>query len=158
VLEDSCAWYRASLGDWLAGDRRRVITIEIQGLPSGSALRARVAQQLAHALRPLGDAPVRAKVTFVDRDGPKHGLSIRCALTVRLPHRPVVRVEELSDTPTRAFRGSFATLERQLKKYRERRTERRRRPKKYYVAKRLLAEGLPPELVGGPRRPAPEDG
>ena len=135
-----------------------MITIEIQGLPSWSALRARVAQQLTHALRPLGDAPVRAKVTFVDGDGPKHGVSIRCALTVRLPHRPVVRVEQLSDTPTRAFRGSLATLERQLKKYRERRTERRRRPKKYYVAKRLLAEGLPPDLVGRPRRAVPEDG
>ncbi|PYN11210.1 MAG: hypothetical protein DME06_12435 [Candidatus Rokuibacteriota bacterium] len=97
-----------------------MITIEIQGLPSWSALRARVAQQLTHALRPLGDAPVRAKATFVDGNGPRHGVSIR--------------------------------------KYRERRTERRRRPKKYYVAKRLLAEGLPPELVGGPRRPAPEDG
>jgi ribosome-associated translation inhibitor RaiA len=85
-------------------------------------------------------------------------VSIRCALTVRLPHRPVVRVEQLSDTPTRAFRGCLATLERQLKKYRERRTERRRRPKKYYVAKRLLAEGLPPDLVDRPRRAVPEDG
>ena len=124
------------------------MTIEIQGLPGTSALRARVARRLTDVLRPIGDKPVRVKVTFFDENGPKHGVSVRCALTVHLPHRPVVRVEYLSDTPTRAFSRSFATLARQIKKYRERRTERRRRPKKYYVAKRLFTEGLPPDLAG----------
>ncbi len=134
------------------------MTIEIQGLPRTSALRARVAKRLTDALRPLGDKPVRVKVTFFDENGPKHGVGVRCALTVRLPHRPVVRVEHLSDTPTRAFHGSFATLERQLKKYRERRKERRRRPKKYYVAKRLLTEGLPPDLADRVGQAAQEGG
>ena len=120
------------------------MTIDIQGLPTRSALRARVAKQLTEALRPLSATPVAAKATFFDENGPKGGISIRCALTVRLPYRPSVRVEHVSDTPRRAFDGSFVTLERQLAKYRERLSERRRRPKKYYVAKRLLTSGLAP--------------
>ena len=118
------------------------MTIDIQGLPTRSALRARVAKQLTEALRPLGAKPVAAKATFSAEHGP--GIGVRCALTVRLPYRPSVRVEHVSDTPRSAFDGSFATLERQLAKYRERLSERRRRPKKYYVAKRLLTAGLAP--------------
>ena len=118
------------------------MTIDIQGLPTRSALRTRVAKQLTEALRPLGAKPVTAKATFFAERG--SGIGVRCALTVRLPYRPSVRVEHVSDTPRSAFDGSFATLERQLAKYRERLTERRRRPKKYYVAKRLLTAGLAP--------------
>lgn len=117
------------------------MTIDIQGLPAKSALRVRITKQLGEALRPLSVKPVAAKATFFDENGPKGGIGIRCALTVRLPYRPAFRVEHLSDTPRRAFDGSFATLERQLARYRERQSERRRRPKKYYVAKRLLTEG-----------------
>lgn len=120
------------------------MTIDIQGLPTRSALRVRVTRQMNEVLSPLHVKPVAAKVTFFDENGPKGGVAIRCALTVRLPYRPVVRVEHLSDTPRRAFDGGFATLERQLAKYRERRTERPRRPKKYYVAKRLLTGGFRP--------------
>lgn len=120
------------------------MTIDTQGLPPRSALRARVVKQMNAVLAPLHVKPVAAKVTFFDEDGPKGGVAIRCALTVRLPYRPVVRVEHVASTPRRAFDAGFATLARQLKRYRERRVERRRRPKKYYVAKRLLTEGLSP--------------
>jgi ribosome-associated translation inhibitor RaiA len=109
--------------------------VDIQGLPPGSALRARIARQVAAALSPLHVKPIAAKVAFVDGDGAK---GVRCALTVRLPYRPSVRVEHVSETARSAFDLGFATLERQLARYRERQTERRRRPKKYYVAKRLL--------------------
>lgn len=118
------------------------MTIDIQGLPTRSALRARIEKQMNEALSPLHVKPVAGKVTFFDENGPKGGVAIRCALTVRVPYRPVMRVEHVADTPRRAFDAGFATLERQLKKYRERRAVLRRRPKKYYVAKRLLTEGL----------------
>jgi ribosome-associated translation inhibitor RaiA len=118
------------------------MAIEIQGLPVTGALRTRVLKQIGDALRPLSVAPVTARVTFVDVNGPKGGLGIRCAVTLKLPRRPAIRAETLASTPRRAFDGTFATLERQLAKYREIRSERARRPKKYFVAKRLLgAEG-----------------
>ena len=115
--------------------------IDIQGLPARSALRARVVKQLDGALRSLSVAPVTARVTFVDVNGPKGGIGIRCAVTLRIPRRPALRVEELADTPRRAFDGCFTTVERQLAKYREIRSERPRHPKKYYAAKRLLGTG-----------------
>ena len=118
--------------------------IDIRGIASSSALRGRVAKQLTAALSPLQVKPVAAQVTFFDENGPKGGVAIRCAITVRLPYRPVLRVEHIDTTPRRAFDGSFATLERQLQKYRERMAERGRRPKKYYAAKRLLAGGTSP--------------
>ncbi len=126
------------------------MTIDTQGLPAKSALRERVTRQLTGALGALDVTPVTAKVTFFDDNGPKGGVAIRCALTVRLPHRPVLRVEHVADTPRRAFDASFAALERQLAKYRELGTERTRRPKKYYAAKRLLTG----DLSAGDRTPA----
>jgi hypothetical protein len=49
-----------------------------------------------------------------------------------------------------AFDGAFAALERQLERYRERARDSQRHPKKYFVAKRLLAGG--PEKSGRPKR------
>jgi ribosome-associated translation inhibitor RaiA len=67
---------------------------------------------------------------------------MRCAVAVRVPYRPLIRVEHVSVTARLAFDGTFAALERQLERYRERNRDIRRRPKKYFVAKRLLAGGL----------------
>jgi ribosome-associated translation inhibitor RaiA len=117
-------------------------TLDIQGLPPASPLRARVTRQLTKLLGLLRTEPSSARAAFFDDDGPKGGNAIRCALTVRLPHRPNVRVEHTAGTRRLAFDGAFAALDRQLAEQRERRVERSRRPKKYYVAKRLLTEGL----------------
>jgi ribosome-associated translation inhibitor RaiA len=89
-------------------------------------------------LRGLAVTPVSASATFVDDNGPRGG-GVRCALTVRLPHRPALRAERTAETPRVALDAAFAALARQLAQYRERQRERRRRPKKYYAAKRLLA-------------------
>lgn len=114
------------------------MTIDIHGIPSDRMLRARVAKRMAAALAPLRVRPVAARVAFVDENGPKGGVAIRCALTVQLPYRPTVRVEHVGETPRVAFDQSFAALERQLARHRERQRERSRRPKKYFVAKSLL--------------------
>jgi ribosome-associated translation inhibitor RaiA len=113
------------------------MAIEIEGL-SDRALAARVRARLAGTLRQLSVAPVSAVVTFVDDDGPKGGPAKRCALTVRLPYRPALRAEDSALRPRLAFDGALAALARQLERYRERQREARRRPKKYYAAKRLL--------------------
>jgi ribosome-associated translation inhibitor RaiA len=69
---------------------------------------------------------------------------MRCALTVRLPFRPCIRVERSAVTPRLAFDGAFAVLERQLERYRERDRDSKRHPKKYFAARRALADETSP--------------
>jgi ribosome-associated translation inhibitor RaiA len=118
--------------------------IEISGIKD-SALRAVITKRVGSALKPLQVQPVAAQVTFFDDDGPKGGRAVRCALTVRVPYRPAVRVEHTAETPRLAFDATFKSLERQLERYRERDRDSRRHPKKYYVAKRLLEGGTTAE-------------
>jgi ribosome-associated translation inhibitor RaiA len=63
---------------------------------------------------------------------------MRCAVTVRLPYRPHVHVEDTAETLRTAFDGAFAKLERELAQYQDRDRESKRHPKKYYTAKRLM--------------------
>lgn len=112
--------------------------IEIRGLQRGEKLGALVRRRLAAAVRGLTVGPVAGTALFTDDNGPRGG-GIRCALTLRVPYRPALRAEKTADTPRPAFDAAFAILERQLERYRERQREGRRRPKKYYVAKRLQA-------------------
>ena len=116
--------------------------VEISGLRGAAALRARIGERMALALKPIKLEPVSAHIAFFDDNGPKGG-GIRCAFTVRLPYRPALRVEHTAETARLAFDGGFGALERLLERYREREREGRRHPKKYFVAKRL-SEGLPP--------------
>jgi hypothetical protein len=101
-------------------------------------------------------------VTFFDENGPKGGPAIRCALTVRVPYRPHVRAEDTAATSRVAFDGGLAKLGRELERYRDRDRESKRRPKKYFAAKRLLS--APPEGAGAKaehpsrRRPARRPG
>jgi ribosome-associated translation inhibitor RaiA len=76
---------------------------------------------------------------------------MRCALTVRLPFRPSIRVERTAETPRLAFDAAFAVLERQLERYRERDRDNKRHPKKYFAARRELA-GAPPRPPKRTRR------
>lgn len=118
------------------------MAIEIRGIRRNSALRARVSARVGDALANLRVAPVGAKVTFFDDNGPKGGIAMRCALNIRVPYRPLIRVEHVAETGRLAFDGAYATLERQLERYRKRDRDNKRRPKKYFVAKRLLTGGL----------------
>lgn len=117
------------------------MAIQIRGIPIGERLRAHVAQRLGVALARLKttSATTPALVTFFDENGPKGGLAIRCAITLRLPYRPHLRAEETARTPRLAFDGGLTRIERELERYRERARDSRRHPKKYYVAKRLAA-------------------
>jgi ribosome-associated translation inhibitor RaiA len=117
--------------------------VEISGLRGDAALRSRIEARMSAALEPIGLAPLAAQVAFFDDNGPKGGLAIRCAFTVRLPYRPSIRVEHTAESPRLAFDGGFATLERLLERYRERDRDSRRHPKKYFAAKRVT-EGSPP--------------
>jgi ribosome-associated translation inhibitor RaiA len=142
------------------------MAIEIRGVPIDRALRTRVMARLTAALQQLRRETAAAQATFFDENGPKGGLAMRCALTVRLPYRPHVRVEDTAETPRTAFDGAFAKLERELARYVDRDRESKRHPKKYYTARRILTAeaggaGAGPEQEPGRRgldrrrRPSP---
>jgi ribosome-associated translation inhibitor RaiA len=126
------------------------MAIVIRGIKKDTTLGVHVATRVAASLVSLRVAPVAAKVTFFDDNGPKGGIGMRCALDVRVPYRPAIRIERVAATSWLAFDQAFATLGRQLERYRERDRDIKRRPKKYFVAKRLLTGGLEPP--GSPSR------
>lgn len=113
------------------------VRIEIEGTRRETALRVHAADRLRAALAPLKVTPITAQASFVDDNGPKGGLALRCALTAQVPHRPAIRVEQTAQTGRLAFDGAMAALERRLERYREEDRESRRHPKKYFAAKRL---------------------
>jgi ribosome-associated translation inhibitor RaiA len=112
--------------------------IEISGVAIDRALRARVTSQLTHALRTVYGTPVLTQVTFFDDNGPKGGRDIRCAFTIRMPRRRALHVEHVAETPRLAFDGGIEALERKLREVAERGRDLKRRPKKYFTAKRLM--------------------
>jgi ribosome-associated translation inhibitor RaiA len=114
-------------------------TITIAGLGRAREFGARARRRLATALALLTVTPVQATIRFFDDDGPKGGAAVRCALMVQLPYRPGLRCESTATDRRSAFDMALVGLERQLDRYRARQREGRRHPKKYYVAKKLLA-------------------
>jgi len=112
--------------------------IRIEGSVTPAIPRAHVTTRMRQVLRRLPVHPVTAHVTFTDVNGPKGGNDIRCAVLVEVPRQPSIRVERRAPTPRLAFDASYDRLVRQLERYRERWQDSRRRPKKYFAARRLL--------------------
>ena len=128
--------------------------IELRGVSLEPRLGARIEKRLARELARIRVSPVTARVTFADDNGPKGGRAMRCALTVRLPRRPTLRVEDVAESAWLAFDGSFAGLRRRLAASRELRRQRTRHPKKYFAAKRLLTAGFAEEEASHPCSPS----
>jgi hypothetical protein len=116
-----------------------IVMIDIRGISDEHPLQGHVRRTLSAALAHLRPAPLGVQVRFVDDNGPKGGVDIRCALTVRVPFRPVIRVEHMGQSARHAFDQALAVLGRQLERDEARARDARRRPKKYYAAARLLA-------------------
>jgi ribosome-associated translation inhibitor RaiA len=114
----------------------------IQGIPKGSPLHRRVSEQFSGRLKRLGVRATTTRALFSDENGPKGGRAFRCILEVRLPRRDDLIVEEHAETARLAFDQALDALDRRLGREKETRRDRARRPKKYFVAKRLLAGGL----------------
>ena len=114
------------------------LKVEYLGGAESRATRTRVAERLRAIVGSLPVNPTSARATFTDENGPKGGNAIRCALEVRLPRRAAIHVEEVAGTPRLAFDGALAKLERQLARAFDTRRELRRRPKKYFAARRAL--------------------
>jgi ribosome-associated translation inhibitor RaiA len=94
--------------------------------------------RLGQALTRLAVTPLAATVRFTDVNGPKGGADVRCAVVVKLPRQPLIRVERVATSARLAFDESCDRLLRRLERAQERRTDQRRHPKKYYTARRLL--------------------
>jgi putative sigma-54 modulation protein len=118
------------------------MTIEIEGTHD-PALRAHIGAKLRAALKTIRPKAVGLRVGLADENGPKGGVDIRCGLTVELPRRPRLHAGATAASPRLAFEIALEILERQLAREREWRREARRRPKKYYLAKRLLTSESP---------------
>jgi ribosome-associated translation inhibitor RaiA len=116
------------------------MAIVIEGL-GDAALRRLVGKKLDGLLRHLRQPPVAVRVDLTDENGPKGGVGIRCALTVDMARRRTVHVEHTAATPRQAFDLAFEALERRALQEIDRARDRRRRPKKYFLAKRLLESG-----------------
>ena len=129
-----------SLGMTKASSRPRpspVPTIEIAGLAIAPTLRARIVQQIRHALVGVQTSPVHVRITFADVNGPKGGLDVRCAIDVKIPRTAPLHAEETAVSDVNAFDLSEAAISRQIARQLERRQESGRHPKKYYAARRL---------------------
>ena len=112
--------------------------IHIEGDIGRPIPRGHVTTRMRQVLSRLPLQPVTAHVTFADVNGPKGGSDIRCAVHVDLPRQPPIHVERVAPTPRLAFDATYDRVARQLERHRERWQDSRRRPKKYYAAKRLL--------------------
>jgi len=115
-----------------------VITLEIAGATVATPFRARIARRMRRALVGVRTSPVRVHVSFADVNGPKGGPDVRCAIDVRIPRTAPLHAEALAERDVLAFELSADAMTRRIAARLLRRQDAARRPKKYYVARRLL--------------------
>jgi ribosome-associated translation inhibitor RaiA len=131
------------------------VKIDIEGLHGDSTLQDRIASRIIKACSRLPSEPTSVLVGFTDENGHKGGPGMRCAITASVPSKKTAHVEARATTPATAFDAVIDSFERWVKEHTDRLMDARRRPKKYYLAKRLLepeAGAQPP--AGRPRRAA----
>ncbi|MBI1735025.1 MAG: hypothetical protein HYR51_07625 [Candidatus Rokubacteria bacterium] len=114
------------------------MTIDIDGLRARSTLRAFITRKIAAMFSGVTTRPLAVRVGFVDENGPKGGVAIRCGINVDLPRRPPIHIEERAATERLAFDGALDALQHRMERQRGKLRAERRRPKKYFLAKRLL--------------------
>ena len=106
----------------------------ITGLRGQRRLRVEVVKQLNSLLARRRLTPVSLRAAFFDDDGPRGGVSIRCALSMRPRRGPTIRVEHAARTYGAAFKGAFAILKRRVKRHVQRRRRRARYPRRRNAA------------------------
>ena len=129
-----------------------MMAIEVRGIPDEHPLQGHIRRRMSLTPARVLPAPLGAQVRFLDDNGPKGGVDIRCAVTVRVPYRPSLRVEHMGETARHAFDQALDVLGRQIERDGARAREVRRRPKKYYAARRLLTG---PGAAAKPARRSP---
>ena len=130
------------------------MTIDIDGLGGRARLRAFITRKITVAFDGLTVTPIAVRIGFVDENGPKGGVAIRCGINAELPRRASIHVEHRARTERLAFDGALAALERRIARERGRQRVERRHPKKYFLAKRLLMPDETLPALSGPPRPS----
>ena len=123
--------------------------IMVEGAHS-AAFVDRVRTKVGEALRRVTPVPPAAKVIFADENGPKGGADTRCTIVAEMPRRRANSVTELRDSAEVAFDAAFSALESSIERDRARWRALVRRPKKYFLAKRLLAPDATLEATEAP--------
>ena len=118
--------------------RRGTTDVIIEGIHD-AALAARVYARITEAVARLAPPPTVAKVIFADENGPKGGVDTRCTIVFHMPRRRDRSFTDLGRTGAVAFDAAHAALETSVTRERARQRELVRRPKKFFLAKRLLA-------------------
>jgi hypothetical protein len=113
--------------------------IRIKGISGDPQFQDEVVERMESVLDRARVRAGTASVTFTDENGPKGGLDIRCALVVGMPGGGMLRVADVAASHDVAFNQTLAAFERKLTERQDRRRALARRPKKYFVAKRLLS-------------------
>jgi ribosome-associated translation inhibitor RaiA len=116
----------------------RQLELEVTGVPIAPSLHRRIARRIRRAIVGVQTSPIHVHVTFADVNGPRGGPDIRCAIDVRIPRTAPLHAEAFAERDITAFDRSAAVITRRIARRLLRRQESGRRPKKYYVAKRLL--------------------
>ena len=124
--------------------RRGTTVIIIEGIHD-APLAARIYAKISDTVARIDPPPTRAKIIFADENGPKGGPDTRCTIVCDMPRRRELSVTELGNTGAIAFDAAYAALDMDVTRDRERRRELVRRPKKYFLAKRLLAPDATPD-------------
>jgi hypothetical protein len=122
-----------STGAKIANDAVRIESEIDRAIP-----RVHVERRLAQALNRVRVRHATARVTFSDVNGPKGGRDVRCAVQFRVAGRPPISVTSVGTTPRLTFDAAYVSARRALDRALARWQASARRPKKYYVAKRLL--------------------
>ena len=112
--------------------------ILVEGIHHSPAFVDKVRARIAQALKRVNPTPTGAKIIFADENGPKGGPGLRCTIVHDMPKRRDFSVSEFGETYEVAFDAAYAALESSVSRDRKRRRALVRRPKKYFLAKRLL--------------------
>jgi hypothetical protein len=129
--------------------------IMIEGIHD-TALATRIYQKISETLERVDPPSTRAKVIFADENGPKGGIGIRCTIVNDMPRRRDFSVTELSDTYELAWDAAYAAFDTSITRDRARRRDLVRRPKKYFLAKRLLSPDATLTLPEAGEAPRPK--
>ena len=118
--------------------RRGTTDVIIEGIHD-AALAARVYARIAETVARVAPTPTVAKVIFADENGPKGGVGTRCTIVFHMPRRRDLSFTDLGRTGVLAFDAAHTALDTSVTRERARQRELVRRPKKFFLAKRLLA-------------------
>ena len=112
--------------------------IIIEGVRT-EGLATKVYDRVVDTLARVVPAPAVARIIFADENGSKGGVDTRCTIVFHVPRRRDLSVAESGENAEMAFELACDALVGSVTRERGRRRELVRRPKKYFLAKRLLA-------------------